>query len=775
MKTNSKSIFCIALFFVSITGCLRNNLMAQDYIPANIEATNSTLLWNEDGSVTVTGTATFTSPIKKYNPNKLINITSNDMLLINPNYYMSSDYTVATTSNSSSSGNFGNRSIYAYSGSLGTQTSFQDPRYFLEVKGNSPSNNTSIKVFKRKALDPDGINYNTVNTQQNNFGFELDNDNWLIFGGKSNNSPENFFIKNMEDLSNFDLKSFGTIGKQIASTDYTKLFNRWRLGSSAWWENAVENNTVKTAAILGGIVYIPALAAETSAASEAFFNNNVGPIISSPGQYATATAERAIIRSDYVNAAVNKSLLNSTTLATVSSLTIMATNQGQINSLSSYSPFNIGNFHQSSNTFINVPHISDYNEIPVTTSTEWIWNFKARKHKCITPTFASTNQGFPNYCQVFSNVPVVAKLNVTDATVRNVSFPGLEKPLTPYQMFRNLKFTPSSQVEVKVLNGNKPQIKLSKVHFGNTQYQELPMHFYNPIGLTTNFQLKFDTSVNNFFEFYLISELNLTGIINLLQNSNQSITPFVKYVDELGNYATLGTKLYKLYKIGTAQKIIKLQLGTDTYLGGDSSILENHLEPANDVVINNDENQAIFINQNGSQVSKAELTINGDVLLYDTKDKQSMEALVGTENFQLYVGSVPVPNAPLDEFGEPQRALGILTENFVIEDRDQFILPDFVFDDNYQRMSLSAYEKFVKENKHLPNVPSQKEVAENNYYSIPKMMMGQLQNLEEIILHTIDQEVELKEQKQEQNILRERLKKIEQKVKSLEKSKYHEN
>jgi hypothetical protein len=39
--------------------------------------------------------------------------------------------------------------------------------------------------------------------------------------------------------------------------------------------------------------------------------------------------------------------------------------------------------------------------------------------------------------------------------------------------------------------------------------------------------------------------------------------------------------------------------------------------------------------------------------------------------------------------------------------------PDYVFNKNYQVRPLSETESFIKKNGHLPNMPSQKEVAKN--------------------------------------------------------------
>ena len=72
--------------------------------------------------------------------------------------------------------------------------------------------------------------------------------------------------------------------------------------------------------------------------------------------------------------------------------------------------------------------------------------------------------------------------------------------------------------------------------------------------------------------------------------------------------------------------------------------------------------------------------------------------------------------------------------------------PDFVFADEYQLPSLSEVEKSIQLNKHLPGIPSAKEIHEEgiNVGEMQKLMM---QKIEELTLYVIDlqkQNVDLK-------------------------------
>jgi hypothetical protein len=64
--------------------------------------------------------------------------------------------------------------------------------------------------------------------------------------------------------------------------------------------------------------------------------------------------------------------------------------------------------------------------------------------------------------------------------------------------------------------------------------------------------------------------------------------------------------------------------------------------------------------------------------------------------------------------------------------------PDYVFDKGYQLPKLSEVEKFVKENKHLSEVPSAKEMNSKGV-DLVSMNMKLLKKVEELTLYTIEQ------------------------------------
>ncbi|WP_421898643.1 hypothetical protein [Marinoscillum sp.] len=64
--------------------------------------------------------------------------------------------------------------------------------------------------------------------------------------------------------------------------------------------------------------------------------------------------------------------------------------------------------------------------------------------------------------------------------------------------------------------------------------------------------------------------------------------------------------------------------------------------------------------------------------------------------------------------------------------------PDYVFDEDYELLSLSATKSYIKENKHLPEIPSAMVMKENGI-DLGDMNIKLLKKIEELTLHLIEQ------------------------------------
>jgi hypothetical protein len=109
------------------------------------------------------------------------------------------------------------------------------------------------------------------------------------------------------------------------------------------------------------------------------------------------------------------------------------------------------------------------------------------------------------------------------------------------------------------------------------------------------------------------------------------------------------------------------------------------------------------------------------------------------------------------------------------------LVPDYVFAEDYKLKSLSEIENYIKQNKHLPEIPSAGEI-EKNGLMLAEMNMNLLKKIEELTLYIIQQEkknsiqtLEIENSKNEIEILKkqneslksilERLTQIEEKLK----------
>ncbi len=89
---------------------------------------------------------------------------------------------------------------------------------------------------------------------------------------------------------------------------------------------------------------------------------------------------------------------------------------------------------------------------------------------------------------------------------------------------------------------------------------------------------------------------------------------------------------------------------------------------------------------------------------------------------------------------------GTLTTNRVVLNIGSF--PDYVFAKDYYLMPLSQVAEYINVNKHLPNMPSEAEIIKNGM-SVGQINTILVEKIEELTLHTINQEKEINTLKDE--------------------------
>lgn len=78
---------------------------------------------------------------------------------------------------------------------------------------------------------------------------------------------------------------------------------------------------------------------------------------------------------------------------------------------------------------------------------------------------------------------------------------------------------------------------------------------------------------------------------------------------------------------------------------------------------------------------------------------------------------------------------------------------DHVFDEKYELKPLEEVEKYIEENKHLPNIPSSEELVKEGL-DLGKMQAKQMEKIEELTLYLIEMKKEIEVLKKENKDLK---------------------
>lgn len=99
-------------------------------------------------------------------------------------------------------------------------------------------------------------------------------------------------------------------------------------------------------------------------------------------------------------------------------------------------------------------------------------------------------------------------------------------------------------------------------------------------------------------------------------------------------------------------------------------------------------------------------------------------------------GKVSIGTEIIDPHYQLQVKGKIRTQEIKVENQNW---PDYVFEPTYELQDLKSTERFIIENKHLPGIPSAKEVSVNGL-ALGEMNSRLLQKIEELTLHIIEQD-----------------------------------
>jgi hypothetical protein len=95
------------------------------------------------------------------------------------------------------------------------------------------------------------------------------------------------------------------------------------------------------------------------------------------------------------------------------------------------------------------------------------------------------------------------------------------------------------------------------------------------------------------------------------------------------------------------------------------------------------------------------------------------------------------------------------------------VVPDYVFAPDYQLLPLKQLAKFIEKERHLPEIPSAKEVRQNGV-NLTVMQMQLLKKIEELTLYTLQQEEKLSSLQRQNRRLKTQNQNLSQRLSAIE-------
>lgn len=127
----------------------------------------------------------------------------------------------------------------------------------------------------------------------------------------------------------------------------------------------------------------------------------------------------------------------------------------------------------------------------------------------------------------------------------------------------------------------------------------------------------------------------------------------------------------------------------------------------------------------------ANMVTESSFSIYNWTDNQNSPFFHMDVNGNIGIGTV-APDTKLAVNGT------IHTKEVKVDLQSPMSVPDYVFANDYKLKSLQEVEDFIKKNKHLPEVPSAREI-EKNGLMLAAMNMHLLKKIEELTLYSIEQ------------------------------------
>ena len=189
---------------------------------------------------------------------------------------------------------------------------------------------------------------------------------------------------------------------------------------------------------------------------------------------------------------------------------------------------------------------------------------------------------------------------------------------------------------------------------------------------------------------------------------------------------------------------IKL-LGKKENIDAETSIIDFSNFDYNDQMLVNKQYTVARI----SSVKTANSGHEGSLRFFTNEGNSDSPTVDGILKPRMYINEKGQIGINTESFADDQHMLVVKGHAYATKVKvDASAGADFVFDEEYQNPSLEEVESFIKANKHLPEIPSEKEMLEEGLY-LGEFQIKLLQKIEELTLHTIEQGKQIKELQKE--------------------------
>jgi hypothetical protein len=194
-------------------------------------------------------------------------------------------------------------------------------------------------------------------------------------------------------------------------------------------------------------------------------------------------------------------------------------------------------------------------------------------------------------------------------------------------------------------------------------------------------------------------------------------------------------------------------------------ILNNQRKTSNPLLFGKFAGNTDQIDRNGNVTYKAQLGINTTRLENGMALTLNGRAYIG--NFEADgINSGLITDSTLSNYYLWVER-GVVSEDFAIASVHEWA--DHVFNKDYNLMPLQEVEEYIKQNNHLPNIPSAQELKKKGY-TVQDMSRRFMLKIEELTLHAIEQHKQIAEQQKQISTLQEALTKyqsLEAEIKAL--------